>query len=206
MQLDVWLGEFQQWVQGIGPLGWVLYALVYAVCVVFFVPASVLTLGAGAIYGLRVGVLVVLVGAGLGATLAFLLARTLLRERVEKMTSGNARFAALDRAIGREGARIVFLVRLAPVFPFTWLNYAFGLTGVRPLGYCLATFIGMIPGTIAYVWIGAAAAGAASGADTAQTVVNVVGAVATLVVTIFVARVARKAIREAGVEEDAATP
>ena len=204
MQIDVWLAEFQQWVQSIGPLGWVVYALVYAVCVVFFVPASVLTLGAGAIYGLGTGVLVVLVGAGLGATLAFFLARTLLRERIEKMTAGNARFAALDRAIGREGARIVLLVRLAPVFPFTWLNFAFGLTGVRPLAYCAATVVGMIPGTVAYVWIGTAAAGAASGASTAQTVVNVIGAIATLVVTIFVARLARRAIREAGVEEEAA--
>src|SRR5690606_7369545 len=138
-----------------------LYALVYAACVVLFVPASILTLGAGAIYGVAVGVGVVLVGASLGATLAFLLARTLLRDRVEQMTRDNARFRALDRAIAKEGAKIVFLVRLAPIFPFTYINYAFGLTGVRTPAYVLASVVGMIPGTFAYVYLGATAATAA---------------------------------------------
>lgn len=196
-----WLVAFQEYVRGLGPVGWALYAGMYAVCVVLFVPASVLTLGAGAIYGLTIGVGVVLVGASVGATLAFLLARTLARARVEKMTEGNARFEALDRAIAKEGAKIVFLVRLAPVFPFTYINYAFGLTGIETLGYVVATVVGMIPGTFAYVYVGTAAAGAATagGADQAQTVVQILGAVAALVVTIFVARLATRAIREAGV-------
>jgi uncharacterized membrane protein YdjX (TVP38/TMEM64 family) len=207
LPVGAWLERFQAWVQGLGPAGWGLYALVYAACVVAFVPASILTLGAGAIYGVWVGVGVVLVGATIGATLAFLLARTLLRSRVERMTQGNARFAALDRAIAREGAKIVFLVRLAPVFPFTYINYAFGLTGVAAFPYVLASAVGMIPGTFAYVYLGAAAAsaaGAASGdADATRTVVQVVGAVAALVVTIFVARLATRAIRSAGVAEGA---
>lgn len=196
-----WLAVFQEYVRDLGPGGWALYAGMYAVCVVLFVPASVLTLGAGAIYGLTVGVGVVLVGASVGATLAFLLARTLARSRVEKMTEGNARFGALDRAIAKEGAKIVFLVRLAPVFPFTYINYAFGLTGIGTLGYVGATVVGMIPGTFAYVYLGTAAAGAATagGADQAQTLVQILGAIAALVVTIFVARLATRAIREAGV-------
>ena len=200
-----WLKQFQAWVRDLGPSGYLLYALVYAVCVVLFVPASILTLGAGAIYGTAVGVGVVLVGATIGATLAFLLARTLLRSRVERMTQGNAKFRALDRAIAKEGAKIVFLVRLAPVFPFTYINYAFGLTGVRTLPYVLASAVGMIPGTFAYVYLGSAAAGAAGAAsgnaDVTRTVLQVVGAVAALVVTIFVARVATRAIKSAGVEE-----
>jgi len=197
-----WLKEFQAYVKGLGFAGYVLYAVVYALCCVLFVPASVLTLGAGAIYGLGVGTGVVLVGATIGATLSFLLARTALRKKVEGMTSGNAKFRALDRAIGKEGAKIVFLVRLAPVFPFTYINYAFGLTGVRTLPYVLASFFGMIPGTFAYVYLGSAAAGAASGeADTTKKIVQAVGAVVALVVTIFVARVATKAIRNAGVDE-----
>lgn len=197
-----WLTRFQDYVRDLGPAGYVLYAACYALCVVLFVPGSVLTLGAGAIYGLGVGVGVVLVGASLGATLAFLLARTLLRSRVESMTEGNAKFGALDRAISREGAKIVFLVRLAPIFPFTYINYAFGLTGIGTPAYVLASVIGMIPGTFAYVYIGAAAAGAVAGgdADSTRTIVQIVGAVATLAVTIFVARLATKAIREAGVE------
>ncbi|MEW6271109.1 MAG: TVP38/TMEM64 family protein [Thermodesulfobacteriota bacterium] len=202
-----WLRQFQGWVRGLGPSGYLLYAVVYAACVVLFVPASILTLGAGAIYGVTVGVGVVLAGATVGATLAFLLARTLLRARVERMTEGNARFRALDRAIAKEGAKIVFLVRLAPVFPFTYINYAFGLTGVPTGSYVLASVIGMIPGTFAYVYLGSAAASAAGaaggGADLTRTIVQVAGAIAALVATIFVARVATRAIRSAGVEERA---
>jgi uncharacterized membrane protein YdjX (TVP38/TMEM64 family) len=178
----------------------VIYALVYAACVTLFVPASILTLGAGAIYGVGVGVGVVLVGATLGATLSFLLARTLLRRRIEAMTRDSARFRALDRAIAREGAKIVFLVRLAPVFPFTYINYAFGLTGVATGPYVLASLVGMTPATFAYVYLGSAAAHAATAEhDPTRTVIQIVGAVAAIVVTVFVARVATRAIREAGV-------
>jgi uncharacterized membrane protein YdjX (TVP38/TMEM64 family) len=194
------LRSFQGWVAGLGPLGWVLYAIVYAVSCVLFVPGSILTLGAGAIYGLGTGAAVVLVGATLGSTLSFLLAKTVMRKRIERMTAGNAKFQALDRAIAKEGAKIVFLVRLAPVFPFTYINYAFGLTGVKTLPYVVASFFGMIPGTFAYVYLGSAAAGAASGeADTTKKIVQIVGAAVALAVTIFVARVATKAIRTAGV-------
>jgi len=197
------LHSFQGWVIGLGPLGWVLYALVYAVCCVLFVPASILTLGAGALYGLGTGTAVVLAGATLGATLSFLLAKSVLRKKIERMTAGNAKFQALDRAIGKEGAKIVFLVRLAPVFPFTYINYAFGLTGVKTLPYVVASFFGMIPGTFAYVYLGSAAAGAASGeADTTKKIVQIAGALVALVVTIFVARVATKAIRSAGIAEE----
>lgn len=200
-----WLTRFQGWVHDLGFAGYILYALVYAACCVLFVPASILTLGAGALYGLRTGVGVVLVGATLGATLSFLLARTLLRRRIEAMTEGNARFRALDRAIGKEGAKIVFLVRLAPIFPFTYINYAFGLTGIPTAAYVVASFFGMIPGTFAYVYLGSAAAGAASGdADATKKAIQVAGAVFALVVTIFVARLATRAIREAGVEAEPA--
>jgi len=195
-----WLVEFQQYVKGLGFAGYILYAVVYAMCCVLFVPASVLTLGAGAIYGLGTGTAVVLVGATLGATLSFLLAKTVMRKRIEGMTAGNAKFQALDRAIGKEGAKIVFLVRLSPVFPFTYINYAFGLTGVKTLPYVAASFFGMIPGTFAYVYLGSAAAGAASGeADTTKRVVQIMGAAVALAVTIFVARVATKAIKTAGI-------
>ena len=199
-----WLREFQGWVEGLGTAGYLLYALVYALACVLFVPASILTLGAGAIYGLGVGVGVVVVGATLGATLSFLLARTLLRGRIEAMTRDNPRFRSLDRAIAREGAKIVFLVRLAPVFPFTYINYAFGLTGIATLPYVLASLVGMLPGTFAYVYLGSAAAGAAGGAGTTRKIVQIVGAACAVAVTVFVARLATRAIREAGVAEEGA--
>lgn len=198
-----WLGAFQGWVKGLGFAGYVLFAFVYAACCVLFVPASILTLGAGAIYGLLTGTAVVLCGATLGATLAFLLARTALRSRIAAMAAANPKFRALDRAIGKEGAKIVFLVRLAPVFPFTYVNYAFGLTAVRTLPYVLASLVGMIPGTFAYVYLGAAAAGVAHGdAGGTRRLVQVAGAVVALAVTVLVARIATRAIRNAGVEEE----
>ena len=194
-----WLEAFRQWVAGLGFLGYVLYVVVYALCVVFFIPASVLTIGAGATFGLIRGTIVVVIGATIGATLAFIVARTIARKRVEKIAAGNPRFAALDRAISKEGAKIVLLVRLAPVFPFTYSNYAFGVTGVRLLPYALATFAGIIPATFAFVYIGAAAAAASAG--TVRTIVYIAGAVLALIASAFVGRVAVKAIRKAGIEE-----
>jgi uncharacterized membrane protein YdjX (TVP38/TMEM64 family) len=205
LPVGAWLESFQTWVRGYGPWGYVLYAFVYAACTVLFVPGSLLTLGAGALFGVAAGGLVVLAGASLGAVAAFFLARTVLRKKVERMTAGNARFAALDRAMAKEGGKIVFLVRLAPVFPFNFINYAFGLTGVRPAAYTLATVVGMIPGIFAYVYLGQAGAQAASAASGtgggARLLVNLVGAASALVVTVLVARIATKAIRDAGVQD-----
>lgn len=201
LPVTTWLTSFQRYVQGLGALGYIVYALVYAACCVFFIPASVLTLGAGAIFGLAAGSAVVIVGATLGATLSFVLARTVMRHRIEAMTAGNAKFGALDRAIAQEGAKIVLLIRLAPVFPFTYINYAFGLTGIALMPYVVATFLGIIPATVAFVYLGDAAAGAAtSSASTARTAINIAGAVVALIASIFVARVATKAIRKAGLE------
>lgn len=200
LPIGVWLTTFRAWVGGLGPAGYVVYALVYAACLVLFVPASILTLGAGLLFGVAKGTVVVVIGASLGAALSFLLARTILRHRIEAMTAGNARFRALDRAISREGGKIVLLVRLAVVFPFTYTNYAFGLTGVRFWPYVLTTFFGIIPGTLAFVYIGALANEAAT-AGRARIIVYAVGAVLALGVSLFIGRLATRAIREAGVGE-----
>jgi uncharacterized membrane protein YdjX (TVP38/TMEM64 family) len=201
LPIAVWLTTFRGWVGGLGPAGYAVYALVYAACVVLFVPASILTLGAGLLFGVAKGTVVVVIGASLGSAMAFLLARTILRHRIEAMTSGNAKFRALDRAISREGGKIVLLVRLAVVFPFTYLNYAFGLTGVRFGPYVLTTFIGIIPGTLAFVYIGALANEAAT-AGRARVIVYAAGAVLAVVVSLFVGRIAARAIREAGVDDE----
>ena len=191
-----WLSQFQAYVRGAGAIGYVVYALVYGVCVVFFVPASILTLGAGAIFGLVAGTIVVIFGATLGATIAFLLARTILRKRIEKMTEGNAKFAALDKAITREGAKIVLLVRLSPVFPFTYINYAFGLTGVRLSSYVWTTLAGIAPATFAFVYIGSIANEAAT-ANRARLIVYIAGGIVALAASIFVGRVAARAVSKA---------
>ncbi|HEX7833669.1 MAG TPA: TVP38/TMEM64 family protein [Thermoanaerobaculia bacterium] len=194
-----WLEEFKAWVQGQGALGYVLYALVYIVCCVFIVPALALTLGSGAIFGFIAGAIVNVIAATTGATLAFLLARSVLRHRVERMTANNPKFCALDRAITNEGTKIMWLVRLSGFPPFTWVNYAFGLTGIGLGSFILTTFFGIIPGTLAFTYAGAAGAQALSGDG--NRIALIVTAVGAVLVSVFIARVATKAIRRAGVEE-----
>lgn len=194
-----WLESFKSWVQGAGAWGYVLYALAYVVCCVLVVPALALTLGAGAIFGFVAGSIVVLIGATLGATAAFLLARTVLRHRVERITSNHVKFRALDRAITREGTKIMWLVRLSGFPPFTWVNYAFGLTGVHLRQYILTTFFGIIPGTLAFTWAGAAGAAALTG--TGNRILLIVTAAGAVLVSVFIARIALQAIRRAGVDD-----
>jgi uncharacterized membrane protein YdjX (TVP38/TMEM64 family) len=195
-----WLEMFKNWAIGAGAWGYVLYVLVYTVCCVFLVPALALTIGAGAIFGFTTGSLIVLVGATFGATAAFLLARSVLRHRIEKMTSRHVKFLALDRALTAEGTKIMWLVRLSGFPPFTWVNYAFGLTGIHLTPFIVTTFFGIIPGTLAFTWAGAAGAAALTGAG--NRVLLVVTAVGAVLVSAFIAHIALKAIRRAGVEED----
>ena len=203
LPVATWLRHFQTYVRGLGALGYVVYALIYALCVVSLVPASILTLGAGAIFGFVGGTIVVVIGATLGATLAFLLARTVLRKRVEAWTSKNKKFRALDAAIAKQGGRIVLLVRLAVVFPFTYVNYAFGLTAIKLPAYILATFAGIIPATAAFVFASSAATRAATTPATNITrIVYISGAIAAIVASIVIGRIATNAIKRAGVDDE----
>jgi uncharacterized membrane protein YdjX (TVP38/TMEM64 family) len=195
--------QFAVWVNGLGVWGPIVFILGYAAAAVAFVPGSLLTLAAGAIFGLGAGVIYVFIAATLGASAAFLVSRYLARRAVERRLAGNPRFAAIDRAVGAQGRKIVFLLRLSPVFPFNLLNYALGLTNVRFLDYFMAS-VGMLPGTLLYVYYGklagdvaALAGGAAVQKDAAYYAVLGVGLIATVVVTTIVTRTARRALREA---------
>jgi uncharacterized membrane protein YdjX (TVP38/TMEM64 family) len=195
-----WLESFKGWVEGQGAAGYVFYVLVYVVCCVLLVPALALTLGAGAIFGFVPGAIVNVIGATLGAIAAFLLARGALRGRIERITSGHVKFGALDRAIIQEGTKIMWLVRLSGFPPFTWVNYAFGLTGIRLGPYVLTTFFGIIPGSLAFTWAGAAGAQALTGQG--NRVALIVTAIGAVLVSAFIARIATRAIRRAGVDEE----
>jgi uncharacterized membrane protein YdjX (TVP38/TMEM64 family) len=171
--------------------------------VVAFVPGSLMTLVAGPIFGLTWGTLYVFVAATVGSCLAFLVARYLARGAVERWMAGNPRFAAIDRAIGAQGRKIVFLLRLSPVFPFNVLNYALGLTRVGFADYTVAS-IGMLPGTLLYVYSGkvvgdlaALAGGVKPERGAGGTLLLVVGLVATVAATAVVTRAARRALAEA---------
>ncbi len=184
------------WVGGLGPCGAVLFIALYVVATVLFIPASILTLGAGAVFGVVKGSIYVSIAATLGATCAFLVGRYLARDAIARKIEGNERFAAIDKAVANEGWKTVGLTRLSPVFPFTLLNYAFGLTRVKLGHYVLASWIGMMPGTVMYVYLGSLAK-AASGErarTTGEWVLYGVGLLATVVVTIFVTRLAKRSI------------
>jgi uncharacterized membrane protein YdjX (TVP38/TMEM64 family) len=187
-------------ISGLGPLGPLLFIGLYIAACVFLLPGAILTLGAGAIFGFVQGAIAASVGATLGATCAFLVGRYLARDWVAGRVAGNARFAAMDEAVAREGWKIVFLTRLSPVFPFNVLNYAFGLTRVRLRDYFFASWLGMIPGMFVYVYLGSLAGDLASlGAGNRERglgewVMYGVGLAATVVVTVFITRLAREAL------------
>jgi uncharacterized membrane protein YdjX (TVP38/TMEM64 family) len=189
-----------RWVEGLGAAGAAVYVALYVVACVLFIPGSLLGLGAGAIYGVARGAALVSLASTLGAAAAFLLGRYLARGWVASRIAGNPRFAAIDAAVGREGWKIVLLTRLSPVFPFNLLNYAYGLTRVSLRGYVLASWVGMFPGTLLYVYLGSLAgrlAGigtAAEGATGVRWALTVLGLGATAAVTLFVARLARRAL------------
>jgi uncharacterized membrane protein YdjX (TVP38/TMEM64 family) len=202
-----WAGNlvprFTEWVAAHGTAGALLFVLGYIVAAVAFVPGSLLTLAAGAIFGITKGTALVFVAATLGAAAAFLVSRYLARSLVERRLTGNERFAAIDRAIGREGRKIVFLLRLSPVFPYNLLNYALGLTTVRFRDYVVAS-VGMLPATVLYVYYGKVAgdvARVASGSPiprgTEYYALLGLGLVATIAVTTIVTRTARRALEQA---------
>jgi len=188
------------WISGLGPLGPLIFIGLYILACVLLLPGIILTLGAGAVFGVVQGFITVLTGATLGATCAFLVGRYLAREWVARRIAGNEKFKAVDEAVAREGWKIVLLTRLSPVFPFILLNYVFGLTRVSLKHYFFASWLGMIPGTMMYVYIGSLAgdlAGLGAGGRTrtpAEWVLYGIGLLATLVVTVFVTRLARKAM------------
>src|SRR3989338_8052794 len=188
-------------IQELGILGIGLFILIYLLACVLFLPGSILTLGAGAIFGVIRGSVIVSLSSTLGATCTFLIGRYLVRHWVESKIEWNPKFKAVDEAVAKEGWKIVGLTRLSPIFPFNLLNYAYGVTKVILCDYVLASWVGMMPGTVMYVYIGflagdVAALGSNSTGSAAQWVIRIVGFFATVAVTIYVTKIAKKALEE----------
>lgn len=189
-----------EWVSGLGMLGPVIYAVIYIIACVFLIPGSILTLGAGILFGVAYGSVIVCISATLGATCSFLVGRYLARGWVARKVEGNPKFKAIDEAVAREGWKIVGLTRLSPVFPFVLLNYAYGLTKVSLRDFFFASLVGMIPGTVMYVYIGSVIGDVAKlGAGgrtrtTAEWVLYGIGLAATVAAAVLVARIARAAL------------
>ena len=198
-----WGASALAWIEEIGPLGYAVFVLLYAAFTVSFIPGFILTLGGGAVFGLWGGFAAVSIGSTVGAAFAFLLGRGILRNKIESKIQNNQKFSAVDRAIGKQGWKIVFLTRLSPVFPFNLINYAYGLTKIRFRDYVLASWIGMMPGTFVYVYMGSLLGDVAriftgdkAETGTLELVLQVAGLIATFAVTVYVTRIAKKALEE----------
>ena len=203
-----WLGaaavlrELLAWIASLGALAPIVFIFAYIVACVLFIPGAIMTISGGAIFGVVRGSIYVSIGATVGATLAFLIGRYFAREWVAGKLAGNRTFSAIDVAVGREGWKIVGLTRLSPLFPFVLLNYAYGLTRVRLRDYVLASWIGMLPGGVMYVYIGSLA-GDLAGLGRATTkrpagfwILNLVGLAATVAVALHAAHIARRALAD----------
>lgn len=200
-ELAGFIEPFQEWVASLGVLAPIVFMVSYAVAVVAFVPASALTLAAGAVFGLAQGTAYVFVAAVVGSAAAFLIARYGARAAIEKRVEADPRFAAIDRAVGTEGRKIAFLLRLSPAVPFNLLNYALGLTRIAFSDYLFAS-VGMLPGTLLYVYSGTLVGEVASGVELGRGLLLGVGLVATAAVTIYVTVLARRALQSAHALDD----
>lgn len=176
------------WVEGAGAAGPLLFMAAYALAAVLFLPGSVLTLAGGALFGPVWGTVWNLTGATLGAALAFLIARYLGADWVTR--KAGPRLQSLNDGVSAEGWRFVAFVRLVPLFPFNLLNYALGLTRIPFLAYVLASWVFMLPGAIAYTWLGFAGREALAGGE--GMIRNVLIALALLAAVAFIPRLVKR--------------
>lgn len=194
--------RFAESVRAAGNWGPVIMVAIYVVATVLFVPGGLLTLLAGFLFGVVKGTVTVSVASVAGAAVAFWLGRTVAHDWVQRRFAQSDTFRAIDTAVNRQSFKIVLFVRLSPVFPFVFTNYAFSLTKIRFRDFILASWIGMLPATVLYVYLGSLAHNLAElgsgdiGGRGMRTVLLVLGLLATAAVVLVTARAARSALRE----------
>ncbi|MDQ2780742.1 MAG: TVP38/TMEM64 family protein [Pseudomonadota bacterium] len=203
LPIKEWSDAFQAWIKHLGPWGWVIFAGVYIVGTVLLLPVSVLTIVAGLAFGLAIGFPLVVVSATIGATLAFLVARYLAHDKVDSLMQKRPKFKAIQSAVSEGGWKVVGLLRLSPVLPFNLQNYFYGITDLKLVEYVLATFFGIMPGTLLYVYLGAAGkAASGDGGGALKWTFFGIGLVATVVVAVFVTKKAKAKLKEHGVGQE----
>jgi uncharacterized membrane protein YdjX (TVP38/TMEM64 family) len=202
LNLQEFLQNALQWINSLGAIGGIVFIGIYIIATLAFLPAALLTLGAGVIFGVIWGSLYVFIGATLGAIAAFLGGRYLAQGWVKEKISSYKKFAIIDKAVSKEGLKIVLLVRLSPLFPFNLLNYALGITSVSFQDYLIGS-VGMIPGTIMYVYFGSLVGDIAligsknqPGNIILHWVIQIMGLIATIAVTVYVTNIAKKALKD----------
>lgn len=202
-QINTFLIQFSDFLEGYGPVGYALFVAVYAGLEILAIPAIPLTMSAGLLFGNVTGTIIVSISGTIAATVAFLVARYFARERIMKLVEGNKKFVAIDKAIGENGFRVVTLLRLSPLLPFSLGNYLYGLTSVKLVPYVLGSWLGMLPGTWAYVSAGAfgrafiqeEAEGGLQGGNE-QLLTLGLGLLATAIAATYVTRLAKDATKD----------
>ncbi|GKV12399.1 hypothetical protein SLEP1_g23545 [Rubroshorea leprosula] len=202
-QINAFLNQFSTFIEGYGPAGYALFVAVYAGLEVLAIPAIPLTMSAGLLFGSVIGTIIVSISGTVAASVAFLIARYFARERILKLVEGNKKFLAIDRAIGENGFRVVTLLRLSPLLPFSLGNYLYGLTSVKFVPYVLGSWLGMLPGTWAYVSAGAFGRAIiqeeseiALGGGNSQLLTFGLGLLATALAAAYVTRLAKDAVKD----------
>ena len=196
-----WLTGLVRWIDAHKETAWIVFIGTYVAATVLMVPGAILTVAAGYVFGVLYGTALVSVSSILGATLAFVIGRALGRGWVRNRIGSDPRLSAIDRATEERGFFVMLLLRLSPVFPFNVMNYLMSLTGMRLSHYFFGSWIGMLPGTLLYVYIGSAANDLTSllagnyDAGPWGRVFFVAGLVATAVATILIARYASRTLR-----------
>lgn len=202
LPIGEWVQRFATWIRDLGVAGAFIFIGVYALAALLFLPGALFTIAAGLVYGIVAGTAVAIVGATLGAGFAFLAGRYLFRERIKKFAGKNKKFGAIDEAIGKQGWKIVGLLRLSPLIPFNVSNYFYGVTAIGFWPYLLASFVGMLPGTLLYTYLGAIGQAGLSGGDKGRSPLEWtflgIGLLVTIGVTIFVSRLAKNALKKTG--------
>jgi uncharacterized membrane protein YdjX (TVP38/TMEM64 family) len=198
LPVEEWLEAFERRIDGLGVLGGVLYSAIYLAGSLVFVPGSILGLGAGYLFGVAGGMAVVWPAVTVSEAIAFLIARYLARRSFERLARRRPTFGAIDRAVAKNGWKMVVLLRLSAIVPFSLSNYMLGLTSVRFVPYIVTSSLGMLPGIFFYVYLGAA------GRSLSETgrrgpfewAVLAAGFIATVVGAVIITRYAKKQLKK----------
>jgi uncharacterized membrane protein YdjX (TVP38/TMEM64 family) len=198
LPVGAWLGALEERLSGMGIRGALIYAAVWILASLLFVPGSILTLGAGYLFGLAGGLAVVWLSAIVAATLGFGIARYVARNRVERLARSSRRFGAIDEAVGENDWKLVSLLRLSPLVPFSLSNYLYGLSAVRFGPYLAATAIASLPGLFFYAYLGAAGKSLSERGSLGpwEWTLLGVGIATTVATTVVVTRVAKRELRK----------
>lgn len=200
-----WLHNILDWmeiIQQAGMMGWCLFIILYALCCLFFIPASLLTIAAGAVYGFWGGCALVLVGNALGSILNLLVARFFLRGWAAERIARYPRLMALEKAMAHDDWKLVFLSHLSPIMPFSLINYSLGMTNISFWRFLWATELGAVPMTFVYVYIGTLIGNLARIVPELQQhrplewTFQGIGLVLTIGITIYIARLTSRVLKQ----------